>query len=123
MVMIEINFPLVIPDIAGTTNNLNEEKITEKVFELIFAFDEVITAGGYKESINLQQIRTNMEMESHEEKLHNMIKVSKMETAKDAAREAARTIRDKKSQGIGPTGMGNTLADDAPLPPRKPTIK
>ena len=36
----------VVPDIAGTAGNLNEEKISEKCFELIFAFDEVLTAGG-----------------------------------------------------------------------------
>ena len=34
-----------------------------------------------------------MEMESHEEKLHNMIKLSKMESAKDQARDAARVIK------------------------------
>ena len=106
----------VVPDIAGTTNNLNEEKISEKVFELIFAFDEVITAGGYKEAITLPQIRVNMEMESHEEKLHNMIKISKMETAKDAAKDAARSIREKKNQGIGATGMGNSPLLDLPSP-------
>jgi hypothetical protein len=101
-----------LPDVAGTTiNNLNEEKIAEKVFELIFAFDEVITAGGYKESINLQQIRTNMEMESHEEKLHNMIKISKMDTAREAAKDAAKSIREKKSQGMGPSGLGNTVLE------------
>ena len=48
-------------------------------------------------------------MESHEENLHNMIKISKMETAKDQARDAARTIRDRRLQqqrsGV-PTGMG-----------------
>lgn len=110
-----------MPDIAGTTNNLNEDKIAEKVFELIFAFDEVITAGGYKEPINLQQIRTNMEMESHEEKLHNMIKVSKMETAKDAAKDAARVIRAKKNQGMGPTGMGNSPMDSIMSSPTSST--
>jgi hypothetical protein len=31
----------VVPDIAGATNSLNEEKITQKCFDLIFAFDEV----------------------------------------------------------------------------------
>ena len=65
----------------------------------------MITAGGYREPITLQQIRTNMEMESHEENLHNMIKISKMETAKDQARDAARTIRDRQMRG-GPTGIG-----------------
>lgn len=31
----------VVPDVAGAANNISEEKITEKCFELIFAFDEV----------------------------------------------------------------------------------
>jgi hypothetical protein len=31
----------VVPDVAGVANNISEEKITEKCFELIFAFDEV----------------------------------------------------------------------------------
>jgi hypothetical protein len=37
-------------------------------------------------------------MESHEEKLHNMIKISKMESARDQARDAARTIRDRQRE-------------------------
>lgn len=48
-----------------------------------------------------------MEMESHEENLHNMIKISKMETAKDlASAAAARLIRDRRAQQQRPTGMG-----------------
>jgi len=31
----------VVPDVVGAANNISEEKITEKCFELIFAFDEV----------------------------------------------------------------------------------
>lgn len=31
----------VVPDIAGAANNISEDRITEKCFELIFAFDEV----------------------------------------------------------------------------------
>lgn len=95
----------VVPDIAGTANNLTEEKVTDKCFELIFAFDEVITAGGYRENINLQQIRTNLEMDSHEEKLHNMIKVSKMDNARDQAKDAAKVIREK-NRDIGRQGIG-----------------
>jgi len=96
----------VVPDVCASANNLSEERITDKCFELIFAFDEVLTAGGYREPITLQQIRTNLEMESHEEKLHNMIKVSKMESAKDQAREAARTIREKQKDARAPQGFG-----------------
>lgn len=65
----------------------------------------MLTAGGYREPINLQQIRTNMDMDSHEEKLHNMIKQSKMESAKDQSIAAAKAIkekqRDSKMAGIG----------------------
>ncbi len=38
------------------------------MFELIFAFDEIV-ALGYRESVNLAQIRTFTEMDSHEEKV------------------------------------------------------
>ena len=102
----------VVPDVAGTAQNLNEEKISDNCFDLIFAFDEVITAGGYREPITLPQIRTNMDMESHEEKLHNMIKISKMESAKDQARDAAKSIRERQREqqrlGLGSamTGIG-----------------
>lgn len=97
----------VVPDIAGTANNLTEDKVTDKCFELIFAFDEVITAGGYRENLNLQQIRTNLEMDSHEEKLHNMIKVSKMDNARDQAKDAAKVIREK-NRDIGRQGIGSS---------------
>lgn len=52
-----------------------------------------------------------MEMESHEEKLHNMIKISKIESAKDQASAAARAIKDKQKEmrlgGMGSSGMGS----------------
>jgi hypothetical protein len=32
---------VVVPNITGTTGNLSEERVTEKCFDLIFAFDEV----------------------------------------------------------------------------------
>ncbi len=53
-------------------------------------------------------------MESHEEKLHQMIQISKMESAKDQARDAARSIRDRQREqqrlGIGSSSMpGNSL--------------
>ena len=46
------------------------------------AQDEVISAGGYREDVTLAQIRVNLDMESHEEKLAQMIKASKMAQAK-----------------------------------------
>ena len=68
--------------------------------------EQVITTGGYREPINLQQIRTNMEMESHEEKLHNMIKISKMESARESAKDAAKVIRERQREQGRMTGIG-----------------
>lgn len=42
-----------MPDVAG---GITEDKVQSKAFELVFAFDEVITTGGHKESITLQQV-------------------------------------------------------------------
>jgi hypothetical protein len=69
----------------------------------------VITAGGYREPVTLAQIRTNLEMESHEERLHNMIKQTKMEAAADQARAAESTIREKRASG-GMEGFGGGLS-------------
>jgi hypothetical protein len=33
-----------------------------------------VMAMGHRENVNLQQVKTALEMESHEEKLHNMIR-------------------------------------------------
>jgi len=90
----------VLPDIA---QGVTEEAVQGKMFELVFAFDEVITTGGYREQISLQQIQTNLSMESHEEKLHKMIEQSKVASAKDEADRKAKTIREerKKMEGIG----------------------
>jgi hypothetical protein len=57
--------------------------VKDKVFEILFAFDEIIAPGsGIREDITLNQVRVNLEMESHEEKLANMIKAAKMQEAK-----------------------------------------
>eukprot|EP00605_Chrysophyceae_sp_TOSAG23-4_P001147 GSChrysophyteH1.ASY1.ANO1.1254.1 assembled CDS len=96
----------VVPDVIETANNISEEKISEKCFELIFAFDEVITAGGYREPITLQQIRSNLEMDSHEERLQLMIKQTKIDAAQDQARSAAESIREQKASGMVGIGGG-----------------
>ncbi|GMH62894.1 hypothetical protein TrRE_jg2009 [Triparma retinervis] len=83
----------VVPDVAG---GLTEEKVCEAVFDLIFAFDEVLTSGGYKEGIPLSTVKSNLEMESHEEKLHMMIKQSKEDAAKDEMKRQAKAIKERQ---------------------------
>jgi len=45
----------------------------DNAFNLIFAFDEIV-ALGYRESVNLSQIRTFVEMDSHEEKVYQAVR-------------------------------------------------
>jgi hypothetical protein len=83
----------VVPDIAG---GLHEHAINEHAFDLIFAFDEVLTAGGYKEEATLSTIRTNLLMDSHEEKIHLALKQNKEDQAKDEMRRQAKNIKDRQ---------------------------
>ena len=49
-------------------STIDEQEVANHSFDLIFAFDEIV-ALGYRESVNLAQIRTFTEMDSHEEKV------------------------------------------------------
>lgn len=58
-------FSRVIPEYCRASE---ENEISEHCFDLIFAFDEIV-ALGCRENVNLAQIRTFTEMDSHEEKV------------------------------------------------------
>lgn len=95
----------LIPEIA---EGVTEEKILGKMFELVFAFDEVLTPGGHRETITMPQIQVNLSMESHEEKLHKMIEESKVSSTKEEADRRAKTIKQQlqsKQAGVGSSGM------------------
>ena len=100
----------VVPEQVGMGIALSDESVSSKAFELIFAFDEVLAAGGYVEDVNLHQVRTNLEMESHEEKLAQMIKASKMAEAKEAAKRRANEIRErtKEDERLARAGLGGS---------------
>lgn len=70
---------------------LDEEGICRMAFELIFAFDEVISLG-HKENVTIAQVKQYVEMESHEERLHNLIKESKINDTKDVMKRKANEI-------------------------------
>lgn len=47
-------------------------EIDRNAFELLSSFDEIISLG-YRENVNLAQVASISEMESHEEKIQEMI--------------------------------------------------
>jgi len=66
----KLSSTLQIPEYC---KNVEESEIISQSFPLIFAFDEII-ALGYRENVNLAQIRTFTEMDSHEEKVFQAIR-------------------------------------------------
>jgi len=88
----------------------DEEFIVENAFDLIFAFDEAVSLG-HSEDVTMDKIKTFMEMDSHEEKLANIIKETQLENAKQKAKERAKELEDMRRSGGTPTtgysgGMG-----------------
>ncbi|GLC34550.1 hypothetical protein PLESTB_001249200 [Pleodorina starrii] len=79
------------------SQSLEEESVAGKAFELIFAFDEVISLG-HKENITVQQVKQNCEMESHEEKLHKLIIQSKINDTKDIMKKKVADIEKSKME-------------------------
>ena len=52
------------------TQSVDESTINKKAFDLILAFDDVIS-NGYRESVTTNQIESYIEMDSTDEKVHN----------------------------------------------------
>ncbi|KAL5555225.1 hypothetical protein UlMin_037461 [Ulmus minor] len=75
--------------------SLDEEGICRTAFELIFAFDEVISLG-HKENVTVAQVKQYCEMESHEEKLHKLVMQSKINETKDVMKRKASEIDKSK---------------------------
>lgn len=103
-------FSKVIPEYC---RSLEEKEIIENAFDLIFAFDEIV-ALGYRESVNLAQIKTFVEMDSHEEKVYQAVRQTQEREAKQKSRERAKELQrqrmeQKKMGGSGrPYGGGSS---------------
>lgn len=122
-------FARVIPEYC---KNLEESDIVDQAFPLIFAFDEIV-ALGYRENVNLAQIRTFTEMDSHEEKVFQAVRQTQEKEAKEhmklRARELAKQRHDKEKYGKpagfgGSGGFGNSSRMDGPVietTPAEPT--
>ncbi|XP_065162583.1 LOW QUALITY PROTEIN: coatomer subunit delta [Atheta coriaria] len=106
-------FARVIPDYC---RSLDENEIAENAFNLIFAFDEIV-ALGYRESVNLSQIRTFVEMDSHEEKVYQAVRQTQEREAKNKMREKAKELQRQRMEAAkkggkpsfgGSGGFGNS---------------
>ncbi|ORC89892.1 coatomer delta subunit [Trypanosoma theileri] len=94
----------LIPEYVET---VTEATLEAKAFRVFFALDEVIV-GGKRENTTVEQIKTYLEMESHEEMMAREEKRLQMERAKKDASRKAHELRDKRRKGMNPySGIGS----------------
>jgi DNA-binding transcriptional MerR regulator len=91
---------------------MSEPAILHHSFDLLCAFDEVVSLG-YKENVSLSQVRSVLEGESHEEKIQEIIARNKEAEAKEELKRRAKQLemqrreQQKRAQGQGyPASMG-----------------
>ncbi|XP_067656241.1 coatomer subunit delta-like [Haliotis asinina] len=85
-------FAKVIPEYC---RHMEETEIVDQSFSLIFAFDEIV-ALGYRENVNLAQIRTFIEMDSYEEKAFQAARQAQEREAQDQMRKKAKEIQQRQ---------------------------
>lgn len=128
-------FARVVPEYC---RSMEESEIVENAFQIIFAFDEIV-ALGYRESVNLAQVRTFVEMDSHEEKVYQAVRQTQEREAKQKMREKAKELQrmkletakrggvsggfgsDQSRMGGGSSGVYSGMSIDTPAEPPKPT--
>ena len=97
---------------------LDEKEVSNNAFELLAVFDEIISLG-YRENVNLGQLRTISAMESHDERIQAEIEKNKEKEAKEEIkrkekqidmqkREAAKRAASGSAGGYGSGGYGGS---------------
>lgn len=86
--------------VTGCLSSFDEYEIFDNAFEILSSFDEII-AMGYKENLSMGQVATYLSMESHEEKIQEIIERNKeieaTEERKRRAKEIARKEQERKN--------------------------
>lgn len=98
--------------VSSICKSLDEREITRNAFELLTAFDEIVTLG-YRENLTMSQIKTFLDMESHEERIQEIIARNKeLEASEERKRRAKQLEMQRKemsrSQRVG-GGMGGGM--------------
>ncbi|WVN88780.1 uncharacterized protein L203_103993 [Cryptococcus depauperatus CBS 7841] len=104
---------------------MTEPAILHHSFDLLCAFDEIVSLG-YKENVSLLQVRNVLEGESHEEKIQEIIARNKEAEAKEELKRRAKQLEMQRREqqrraqlgavgGIG-GGYGQMAGGYAPSP-------
>lgn len=97
----------IIPEYV---EGFDEAIITEKTFEILFAFDEIVV-NGHRDNNTMEQVMTYLAMESHEEEVAKEEQRQRILAANKVAKERAAQIKAQKREmgytGIGSGGVGS----------------
>ncbi|KAJ3517399.1 hypothetical protein NLJ89_g531 [Agrocybe chaxingu] len=114
-------FARVVSDLCRSAD---EREISKNAFELLGAFDEIVSLG-YRENVNLMQVRSVLEMESHEEKIQEIIARNKEAEAKEELKRRAKQLemqrREQQRRAAGGgggsyLGVGGGISGYSPVP-------
>ncbi|XP_063835343.1 coatomer subunit delta [Ostrinia nubilalis] len=115
-------FSRVVPEYC---TQLTEAEILNQAFNLLFAFDEIV-ALGYRESVNLAQVRSFVEMDSHEEKIYQAVRQTQEREAANRMRERAKELQRERLEAakrgapprsqmsFGNSGFGSSNVTSSP---------
>ncbi|KAJ5204831.1 Clathrin adaptor mu subunit C-terminal [Penicillium cinerascens] len=108
---------------ASICKSLDEREITRNAFELLSAFDELVTLG-YRENLSLSQIKTFLEMESHEERIQEIIERNKeLEASEERKRKAKQLeMQRKEAARTGRAAAPRTPSYPVYTPPSRPSV-
>lgn len=95
----------------------DEREILRNAFELLSAFDELVTMG-YRENLSLSQIKTFLEMESHEERIQEIIARNKELEASEERKRKAKQLEMQRKEAARSAAYGRGIA---PKMPQQPT--
>ncbi|KAK6353054.1 hypothetical protein TWF696_005045 [Orbilia brochopaga] len=97
--------------VGNICKSVDEREILRNVFDLMSAFDEVVSLG-YRENLSLGQIKTFLEMESHEERIQEIIARNKEFEASEERKRKAKQLelqRKEMAKSGRPSGMGGGM--------------
>ncbi|WOO77868.1 Coatomer subunit delta [Vanrija pseudolonga] len=116
---------LIVRLISSLTPAMSEAAILHHSFDLLCAFDEVVSLG-YKEQVTLSQVRSVLEGESHEEKIQEIIARNKEAEAKEELKRRAKQLEMQRREqqrlaqasrhgGGGGHGLGGMAGGYSPV--------
>ncbi|CDO93778.1 unnamed protein product [Kluyveromyces dobzhanskii CBS 2104] len=92
---------IFVQTVDSSLKGLSEDDIFDSAFDILNSFDETITMG-YKENLSLTQIKTFLAMESHEERIQEIIERNKeFEAAEERKRRAKEITRKEQARKLG----------------------